>query len=283
MKIAFLGTGRLGTELAKHLISNPDVEVSVWNRTVERALPLGELGATVAATTNEAVAGADAVVSCLFNADAVRENIIDTNLIPEGVVWADATTVSPSDGEEFAAQVESYVATPVVGTLGPARNQALGVYVGSAREDFRQQAYELVKVWGAANPERVKQVDSARKAALGKLLANLALAVTAQGYREALQFGDAQGLSAAEVSELLDSTGLAFIRNMKSPFVLGERSTDPGDFTVDAIAKDAGIILEAAGHDLPAIAGALDSLTQQQAAGRGDHDFSAILVNRAVD
>ena len=29
MKIAFLGTGRMGTELAKHLIANNDYEVRV--------------------------------------------------------------------------------------------------------------------------------------------------------------------------------------------------------------------------------------------------------------
>lgn len=281
MKIAFLGTGRLGTELAKHLLA--DHELTVWNRSIEKTDELKSAGAAVASTPEETVGGADMVVSCLFGPDAVRETIIEPALIPDGVTWADASTVSPDDATEFEKAVESYVGTPVVGTLGPAREQKLGVYVGSANEAAREQAYSVVKVWGAENPERVKQVETGHRAAVGKLLANLALAVSAQGYKEALLFGESQGLDADEVSAMLDSTGLAFIKNMKEVFVVGERDTDPGDFTVDAIAKDAGLILESADSKLPTIHAALKSLKKQQAEERGDHDFSAILVNRESD
>lgn len=279
MKIAFLGTGRLGTELAKHLLK--DHELMVWNRSLEKTAELESEGAAVAKTAADAVAGADMVISCLFGPEAVRETIIEPHLIPTGVTWADASTVSPEDATEFEKAVDTYVGTPVVGTLGPARQQKLGVYVGSANEAAREEAYSVVKVWGAANPERVKQVESGHRAAVGKLLANLALAVSAQGYKEALLFGESQGIGAEETSEMLDSTGLAFIKDMKEAFVLGERDTDPGDFTVDAIAKDAGLILESADSALPTIHAALKSLKKQQAKDRGDHDFSAILVNRA--
>ena len=53
-------------------------------------------------------------------------------------------------------------------------------------------------------------MDSQPKAAIGKLLANLALAISAEGMKEALLFGDATGLTAAETLDLLDSTGLSF-------------------------------------------------------------------------
>lgn len=280
MNIAFLGTGRLGTELARHLIKNPGLNVTVWNRTKEKTESLVQSGASVAEDPREAVRDAELVVSCLFNANAVRDLVIDSKLIGPGVTWADVTTVSPAESGEFAEAVPGYVATPVVGTLGPARNQALGVFVGSKNEDTRRKAYELVKVWGGANPERVKQVGSAERAAVGKLLANLALAVSAQGFKEALLFGESQGLSADEVSEMLGSTGLEFIRNMKRPFVTGERETAPGDFTVEALAKDARLILDTSPVPLPAVSAALGSLDIQEAHHRGGHDFSSILVNR---
>ena len=219
MRIAFLGTGRMGTELALHLL--PDHELTVWNRTASRTQRLAEAGAAVASTAAEAVADAELVVTSLFGPDAVRETVIAPSLIPAGVTWVDTTTVSPADAEEFAAAVPSYVGAPVVGTLGPARNGRLGVYVGTPDDGRREQVLDLVAPW--ADPERLRGVGSGREAAVGKLLANLALAVSAQGLREALALGEATGTSPEAALDMLGSTGLAFIAGMKGPFVRGER------------------------------------------------------------
>lgn len=285
MRIAFLGTGRMGTELALHLLA--DHQLTVWNRTAERTAALAEAGAEVAATAAEAVAGAELVVTSLFGPDAVRETVITPGLVPAGIPWVDTTTVAPADAEEFAAAVATYVGVPVIGTLGPARRGALGVYVGTPDEALREQVLALVAPW--ADPARLRGVDSGRKAATGKLLANLALAISAQGLREALALGEACGSSPDETLEMLDSTGLAFISGMKGTFVRGERTTEGGDFTADAIAKDARLMIDTvaaaetsrSGADLPALRGALASLDAEIAADHGDHDFSTILLAEA--
>ena len=308
MRIAFLGTGRMGTELALHLLA--DHELTVWNRTASRTERLAEAGAGVAATPVEAVEGAEVVVSSLFGPDAVRETITGPSLILEGVPWVDTTTVSPADAEEFAAAVPTYVGVPVIGTLGPARAGKLGVYVGSPDGALRDQVLALVAPW--ADSDRLRGVDSAAKAATGKLLANLALAVSAQGLREALALGEATGTPAEDVLDMLGSTGLAFIAGMKGPFVRGERGTESGDFTADAIAKDARLMIDTVaagtgssagsncsdssgsadgsdnadgssrtsrpGSDLPAVKAALASLDAEIEAGHGDNDFSTILL-----
>lgn len=267
----------MGTELARHLLA--DHEVTVWNRTRERTRPLQEAGAAVASSPAEAVRDADVVITSLFGPDAVRETVIEPQLIPDGVTWADATTVAAADAASFAQAVPSYVAVPVVGTLGPAREGKLGVYVGTPDAERRAQVMELVAPW--ADPERLHGVDSAAGAAAGKLLANLALAVSAQGLREALALGRALGLADERVLDMLTGTGLAFIAGMKGPFVRGERDTDQGDFTVDAIAKDARLMLDAApdlDQQMPALRASLASLEAEQDAGRGSSDFSAILT-----
>ena len=297
----------MGTELALHLLK--DHELTVWNRTASRTEPLAEAGASVASSPAEAVADAEIVVSSLFGPDAVRETIIAPGLIPDGIPWVDTTTVSPADAEEFAAAVPTYVAVPVVGTLGPARNGTLGVYVGTPDDALRARVMELVAPW--ADEERLRGVDTAAKAATGKLLANLALAISAQGLREALALGEATGTPAEDVLDMLASTGLAFIAGMKGPFVRGERDTEGGDFTADAIAKDARLMIDTVdaaagstqggadegteqgasarsgagqgvsarpGSDLPAVKAALASLDAEIDAGHGDHDFSTILL-----
>lgn len=268
----------MGTELALKLVD--DHELTVWNRTAVKTEPLVSRGATAASTPAEAVEGAELVITCLFGPDIVREVVIEPALIPEGVTWADATTISPADAASFADAVPGYVHTPVVGSLPPARAGKLGVYVGGADASRRSKVADVVAPWAAANPSRLKEVDTAAGAATGKLLANLALAVTIEGFKEALILGESQGLSEEQVVDMLGSTGLEFIVNMKSPFLLGERSTSPGDFTADAIAKDARLMLASADQDLPAVSAALASLEAQQDAGHGDEDFSTVVVNR---
>lgn len=266
----------MGTELALHLLA--DHELTVWNRTASRTQRLLDAGAKGAATPEEAISGAEIIITSLFGPDTVREVVLGPGLIPEGITWVDTTTVSPADADEFAAAVPSYVHAPVVGTLGPARQGSLGVYVGTPEDSRRQDVMGIVAPW--ADPERLRGVDSAAKAATAKLIANLALAISGEGLREALDLGNSRGLSDEEILDFLQHTGLAFIAGMKGPFVRGEREITGGDFSVKAIAKDARLMLQTSTVDLPAIRASLASLEEQEDAGHADDDFSSILVNR---
>ncbi|HCJ68807.1 MAG TPA: hydroxyacid dehydrogenase [Corynebacterium casei] len=276
MKIAFLGTGRMGSELARHVMKSHDV--TVWNRTAERAQPLVDEGATLADSPTAAVEGAEVVITSLFGPDDIRELVIGQDLIPAGITWIDTTTVSPEAAREFADAVDSYVHAPVVGSLIPARNGELGVYVGTPDDARREVALEIARPWAGEN--KLIGVDSAAKAATGKLLANLALSVTAQGVLEALNLGESEGLAQEEVLKMLDITGLAFMKNMKAPFILGERDTAPGDFTVDALCKDSKLMVDTADQELPAVQAAIKNFERQQELGHGDEDFSSIFVYR---
>ena len=276
MKIAFLGTGRMGSELARHVMKSHDV--TVWNRTAERAQPLVDEGATLADSPTAAVEGAEVIITSLFGPDDIREVVIGQDLIPAGITWIDTTTVSPEAAREFADAVDSYVHAPVVGSLIPARNGELGVYVGTPDDARREVALEIARPWAGEN--KLIGVDSAAKAATGKLLANLALSITAQGVLEALNLGESEGLAQEEVLKMLDITGLAFMKNMKAPFILGERDTAPGDFTVDALCKDSKLMVDTADQELPAVQAAIKNFERQQEFGHGDEDFSSIFVYR---
>ena len=277
MKIAFLGTGLMGTELALHLVKEHDVVV--WNRTSERTERVVAAGASVASSVAAAVAGRPVVVTSLFGPDTVREVITSPDALGADVLWIDSTTVSPEDADEFAAWAEArgvrYVHTPVVGTIGPARNGALGVYVGGTDAAARAEAEDIVRPW--ADPVRLKQVDSAAKAAGAKLLANLALAVSLQGLAEALRLGKAEGFTAEEVLDLLEYTGLAFPAKMKRAQVVSG-VFDDAHFTADALAKDIRLMLRSTPDPLPAATAALEALTREQRAGRGASDISVLLA-----
>jgi 3-hydroxyisobutyrate dehydrogenase len=61
-KIAFIGTGVMGSPMAGHL-RDAGYELTVFNRTRERALGLVEKGAAWASSAGEAAAGADVTIS----------------------------------------------------------------------------------------------------------------------------------------------------------------------------------------------------------------------------
>lgn len=279
MRIALLGTGRMGTELALRLLDPGHHEVVVWNRTADRTTRAVAAGARHATTPQETIDGADVVLTCLFGPDDVREAVTSPDLLPPGTVWADVTTVSPADATRFAAWAQGrgvrYVHSPVVGTLAPARAGKLGVYVGGTDPQARDLVEQVVSAY--ADPDRLQQVDTAAGAAMAKLLANLALAVSAQGLVEALRLGASQGLPPERTLDLLKSTGLGFIAGMKGPTVLSGETAD-AQFSTNAIAKDVRLMLRSCADPLPATTAALESLTQAQRAGLGEHDFSAIML-----
>ena len=71
LDVAVLGTGRMGGAMAGTL-RGEGFPVRVWNRTSSRAREVAEpIGAVVAGTPRDAVAGADIVISSLADDEAV--------------------------------------------------------------------------------------------------------------------------------------------------------------------------------------------------------------------
>src|SRR6476661_9921209 len=133
MRVAFLGLGRMGVAMARHVI-DAGHELHVWNRTPGRAGDLVDAGAVEAKTVGDAVAEADVVVLMLFGPDSVREVLPDVlAAAPRGVLVIDSTTIGPDAAHEFDALCTAsgarYVDAPVAGSVGPATAGTLGALV----------------------------------------------------------------------------------------------------------------------------------------------------------
>lgn len=279
MKIAFLGLGRMGRELVRQLATKTDHTVVAWNRTPRDAADYAGTGIELAETSEDAVADADAVITVLFGTDAVREVV--GPLLPklEGKLWVDVTTVSPADATAFAAEAEEagvhYVHSPVIGSIGPAREGALGVLLGGHVEDVAD-ARRLVSVW--ADPDRLRPCDTPAQAALFKLIANLALAVAGQGIQEALRLGATGGLSPGAVMTHLAQTPLGPLAGLKGDMVRSG-NYDEAEFSVDLLAKDIRLMLQTSELPLPATTAAFVSLERARGEGRGGEDFTTIAAD----
>jgi 3-hydroxyisobutyrate dehydrogenase len=276
MRIAFLGLGRMGRELVTHLILHGH-DMTVWNRTESVAEPFAQRGATVAPSAAEAVRSAEVMMTSLFGPDAVRQVVVDSALpIPDGAMWIDMTSVGTSDAAWFAGWAKGkglrYVHAPVVGSVGPARQGALGVLVGGHLDDVAA-ATPIVSVWAA--PGRLRSYDSAAKAATAKMVSNLTLAVAMQGLVEALRLGHAGGLTTDEVLAALDQSMLSAINELKGDVVRGGAFADT-QFSASLLQKDARLMLHTSQDPLPALSVAFDSLTSVVRAGHGEEDFSVM-------
>lgn len=273
-RITLLGVGRMGHELARHLL-DAGHHLSVWNRTPSGADAIVALGAQRATSPAEAIDGAEVVMTALFGPDAVQAVVVDAALLAEGALWLDVTTISPEQARGFAHWAEQhgvrYVHAPVVGSLGPARARKLGSYLGGAAADVAALR-PIAALW--TDPDRLVELPDAAAAATGKLIANLALGVSLQGLTEALRLGRSNGIGEAAVLDMLRSTGLDFIAAMKGP-VIREGSYERTQFSVDLLAKDARLMLASSDEPLPAVTALLETLEEAVRQGRGGLDIAA--------
>jgi 3-hydroxyisobutyrate dehydrogenase len=98
-KVAWIGLGVMGYPLAGHLKSRGGHDVTVFNRTGEKAERwVAEHGGTLAATPAEAAKGAEFVFACVGNDDDLREVTLAPDGLFEtlkaGAVFVDHTTAS---------------------------------------------------------------------------------------------------------------------------------------------------------------------------------------------
>jgi 3-hydroxyisobutyrate dehydrogenase-like beta-hydroxyacid dehydrogenase len=103
--VAVLGTGRMGAPIAHNLLA-AGFEVSVWDRSAERAAALAADGARLASSAAEAAEGVYVVLTMLTNGDAVRGAMIGrvgalASLRP-GSAWIQMATIGQAGAERLA-------------------------------------------------------------------------------------------------------------------------------------------------------------------------------------
>ena len=260
MRVAFLGLGRMGTAMARHLLDGGH-ELVVWNRSPGRAAELVEAGAREASSVRDAVGGADAVVLMLYGPPSVREVLPEVVAgAPDGTLLVNCTTVAPADAHEFAqAAALRYVDAPVAGSVAPATEGTLGVLGGAAEQDW-EDALPLLHAFG--DPDKVRRVGSVGAGSATKLCNNLALGFTIAGVGEALRLGRDLGLDRAALLDVLAGTPLGAMVAYKRPMLDSEDYRET-TFSLDLLAKDLDLALSAAESDLGVTAAVLAAAQQR--------------------
>jgi 3-hydroxyisobutyrate dehydrogenase len=276
MRVAFLGLGRMGVAMAAH-VAKSEHDLTVWNRTAGRAADLIALGAVEQRSVSAAVSGADVVVLMLFGPDSVREVLPDVIAHAPGALVLDATTIGPDAAHEFgracAAGGLRYVDAPVAGSVKPATDGTLGVFLGGTPEDV-EQARALAALWG--DPDRVRHVGGVGSASALKLCVNQGIGVLAAGLGESLRLGRDLGLDRDVLLEALSQTAYGWVLGQKRSMV------EAGDyagttFSLDLLAKDLALAVDATGSDLEVTRACLDQAKRALAAGHAGEDYAAVI------
>lgn len=239
--VGFLGTGVMGAGMVRSL-RRAEIPVQAWNRDRGKAEPLAEVGATVADSPEEAVSGADVVVTMLFDTDAVVD-VIRRAAPAAGTPWLQMSTVGV-DGAATTAEVAKelglvLVDAPVLGTRKPAEDGAL-VVLASGSDTARQQAQPVFDAVGS------------RTLWLGEAGTGSRLKLVCNGWVLGLTTALAQSIALAEVSGLDPQSFLDAIEGGASdtPYAHAKgaammKREYPVAFGLLGARKDAGLIREA--------------------------------------
>ncbi len=282
MKVAWLGLGRIGSLMAAH-VARSGHDLTVWNRTSGKAGDLVDLGAREATSVTAAVQGADVVVLVLFGPDSVRAVLADVIAGAPGALVLDATTIGPAAAHEFgtacAAGGLRYVDAPIAGSLKPAAEGTLGVFLGGASDDVAV-ARPLAELWG--DPDRVLHVGGVGSASGLKLCVNQGLGVMAAGVGESLRLGHDLGLDRDLLLGVLGQTAYGWYLGQKAPMVQsGDYSATT--FSLDLMAKDLDLAVTSADSDLEVTRACLDQAKRALAAGHSGEDYAALTGHLAEE
>ena len=245
--IAFIGTGLMGAPMAGHLI-DAGYELTVYNHTPEKALPLVGKGAKLAASAVEAVQGADVVITMVGYPEQVEELYLAKDGIvsaaKRGAYLIDMTTSSPQLARDIhdVAELAGLHAfdAPVTGGEDGAKAATLTIFCG-ADDETVAPVLDVLKVLGTL----VLTFDRAGQGQMAKLTNQVALAGCMLGLVEGLTFAKQGGLDVEKMlGALLTGTAGSTIMRGLGPKILRD-DYRPG-FMVEHYVKDLNLALTTA-------------------------------------
>lgn len=239
--VGFLGTGVMGAGMVRSL-RRADVPVRAWNRDRSKAEPLADVGATIADSPEEAVSGADVVVTMLFDTDAVVD-VIRRTAPAAGTPWLQMSTVGV-DGAATTAEVAEelglvLVDAPVLGTRKPAEDGAL-VVLASGPDDVRQQATPVFDAVGS----RTLWVGEAGMGSRLKLVCNAWVLGLTTALAQSIVLAESSGLDPQSFLDAIEG-GASDTPYAHAKGAAMMKREYPVAFGLLGARKDAGLILEA--------------------------------------
>ena len=278
VRVAVLGTGIMGSAMARNLIS-AGLGTTVWDRSPAATAPLAAAGALVAASPVEAVRDAGMVITMLPTAEVVNEVMFAggvVGVLAEGAVWAQMGTIGVKETTGIASQLAHlrsdvmFVDAPVSGSKGPAEAGQLlilasGPPAAAAVADAVFSAIGRKTVW----------LGEAGQGSRMKLVVNAYMSILIEGVAEALELAAQLGVDDAKLAEAIEGGPLdAPIADAKLHKMV--RGDFAPEFPLEWALKDVDLAIGLAGADeLPLLAALSRQWRAAVDAGHGRDDVAA--------
>jgi 3-hydroxyisobutyrate dehydrogenase len=278
--LGFIGMGHMGSHMAQRLL-DAGYQVTVYDRTEEKAKALGQRGARVAKTPKDLAANCQVVLACVTNDQAQHDVMFGPDGALAGThtgsVIIDLSTVSPDASRRlYQAAKEQGVSTidaAVSGSVPQVEQGSLVIFIGGEHKTY-QECKPLLDVLG----QNSFFMGASGMGTTMKLVVNTLLGLGMQALAEAIALGEKAGLEKGLLLDVLGQTAV-LTPGQKSKLDNVRREQYPTNFALSLMHKDLSLVLSRA-YDLsvsmPATAAAQQMYTAAMATGR-DADFSIMI------
>lgn len=234
-RLGFVGLGVMGGPMAGHLVK-AGRNVTVWNRTPEKAEPLAQAGATVAPDLKSLASACDLVFLCVRGSEDVAECLEAMRDAYPGTLFVDHSTIAPPAAEglhkELRDRGHRFVDAPVTGGSAGAQNGQLTLFLGGEEADCEEAREAMVPY-----TKRAERVGGGGAGQLAKMANQIAVGGALLALCETLSFAKKAGLDAAQIRSLVGGgSGGSWAFENYGPLILAE-DWRPG-FSVDNQRKD---------------------------------------------
>lgn len=285
--IAFIGVGNMGGPMARNLLKAQH-KVRAFDLSAAALKPVTEAGATAAKTANEAIAGADVIITMLPAGQHVRAVYLEDGVLAhaaKGALLIDCSTIDIDSARAVHAAAEKagfdFLDAPVSGGVGGAEAATLAFMCGGSETAFGRAQSVLEKMG-----KRIVHAGGAGAGQAAKICNNMLLAISMIGTCEAFVLGEKLGLDPQKLFDIMSAaSGQCWSLTTYCP-VPGPVPTAPsnrdytGGFATALMLKDLKLAqgaAQSAGAATPLGAEAAQLYAMFAANGHAAMDFSGII------
>lgn len=281
-RIGFVGTGRMGANMAQRLKDVGYTIAALYDAHPEAARATAALtGGEVVSTLARVTELSDVVITVVSDDDAMRTIFAESgdSLLAgaNGKIFVNCATISPGvhvEVERLARAGGAHALEACMASSIPqARSGSLYLMIGGDRETF-----ERLKPMFEKMSASLIYVGKAGEAAKVKALVNMVMNVNTAGLAEGLGLADAMGLDLDMVRTVFSQTG-ANSRVLETDGADMQNREHDVYFSSAHAAKDSGIALALAGEmglRLPLARATYEQYERMKSLGLGELDKSGV-------
>ena len=276
-KIGWIGLGQMGTPMVENLLKG-SIDVTVYNRSFDKTLPLVEKGAKNTKDIEEIFEQNDIIFFMISNYSAALE-ILNENVLSKikGKKIVNMSTISPTESKAVGKLViennGKYIEAPVSGSVGAATAGVLLILVGGNKADT-EDLYSIFDILGS----KTYYFGELGKATGAKLILNSLLGIFGEAYSEVLLLAQNFGIDTETIVNAISDSRMSspLFQEKKDMFTNREY---PAAFMLKHMTKDLKLSNEEIENrklSLPLIQNTTKNYSEALEQGYGEQDMAVI-------